>query len=484
VKFPAYPRTKPSGVEWLGDVPEHWALIPLRRTSTRYTGGTPDRSNDSYWEDGTIPWINSGAVNQGLITEPSAFITQEAYQNSSARWVANGALVMALAGQGKTKGIVAQTGIATTCNQSMAAICPAPPTEARYLYWLLVSQYEHIRNMAGGEARDGLNLEILGSIPCLKAPPAEQRTIAAFLDRETGRVDRLVAKKRELIERLKEKRTALISRTVTRGLPPGAGKKYPQISQIYADEMKRPKSSSENLRQSASICGSLPENPPLKPSGVEWLGEIPKHWEVAQLRRKAHILDCKHRTVPFIDDGIPLASIREVHGFEVDLTNAKQTSEDEYLTLIEGDRRPRVGDIIYSRNATVGDAALVATKERFCMGQDVCLIRAPKHHAKFLLFLFRSPPLMEQVESLMIGSTFRRINVGQIHAFWICVPPLPEQAAIAAYLDEETAKLDALVGKVEEAVDRLQEYRTALITAAVTGKIDVRTTVRHNIARL
>jgi restriction endonuclease S subunit len=108
------------------------------------------------------------------------------------------------------------------------------------------------------------------------------------------------------------------------------------------------------------------------------------------------------------------------------------------------------------------------------MGQDVCLIRAPNHHAKFLLYLFRSPPLMEQVESLMIGSTFRRINVGQIHAFWICVPPLPEQAAIAAYLDVETAKLDALVGKVEEAVERLQEYRTALITAAVTGKIDVR----------
>ncbi len=103
------------------------------------------------------------------------------------------------------------------------------------------------------------------------------------------------------------------------------------------------------------------------------------------------------------------------------------------------------------------------------MGQDVCLIRAPKHNAKFLLYLFRSAPLMQQVESLMIGSTFRRINVGQIHAFWICVPPLHEQAAIAAYLDEETAKLDALVGKVEVAVERLQEYRTALITAAVTS---------------
>lgn len=445
MKRPTYPQYKASGVEWFGDVPAHWTASALRRNSTRYAGGTPDRSNDSYWDEGTIPWINSGTVNQGLITEPSAFITNEAYRSSSARWVAKGALVMALAGQGKTKGMVAQTGIATTCNQSMAAICPVPPTDARYLYWLLVSQYEHIRNMAGGEARDGLNLEILGAIPCLNVPADEQKVIAAFLDRETGRVDQLVTKKRELIERLKEKRAALISRIVTRGLPTAAAR-----------------------------AAGLPENPALKPSGAEWLGDIPTHWEAAQLRRKAQIFDCKHRTVPFIDDGIPLASIREVHGFQVDLTNAKQTSEDEYLALIEGDRRPRIGDIIYSRNATVGDAALVTTSERFCMGQDVCLIRAPKHHSTYLRYLFRSAPLMEQVESLMIGSTFRRINVGQIHAFWICVPPPSEQASIAAYLDAETAKMDALVWRVEEAVERLQEYRTALITAAVTGKIDVR----------
>ena len=127
MKLPAYPRYKPSGVEWLGEVPKHWTLLALRRISTRYSGGTPDRSNDSYWQDGTIPWINSGAVNQGLITKPSTFITEEAYRNSSARWVAKGSLVMALAGQGKTKGMVAQTAIATTCNQSMAAICPGPP---------------------------------------------------------------------------------------------------------------------------------------------------------------------------------------------------------------------------------------------------------------------------------------------------------------------------------------------------------------------
>jgi type I restriction enzyme S subunit len=290
-----------------------------------------------------------------------------------------------------------------------------------------------------------LNTDTVGSIVVGLPPLDEQKTLSDFLDDETGRIDLLINEKQELIDRLKEKRSALISRTVTRGLPPEAAR-----------------------------AAGLSVDPPLKPSGIGWLGDIPTHWEAAQLRRKSHVIDCKHRTVPFIDDGIPVASIREVHDFEVNLTNAKQTSDEEYLALIEGGRRPRVGDIIYSRNATVGDAALVTTTERFCMGQDVCLIRAPKQIPKFLLYLFRAEPLIQQVESLMIGSTFRRINVGQIQTFWICVPPVTEQIAIVAFLDTETAKLDGLTVKIESAIERLQEYRAALINAAVTGKIDLR----------
>jgi type I restriction enzyme, S subunit len=160
----------------------------------------------------------------------------------------------------------------------------------------------------------------------------------------------------------------------------------------------------------------------------------------------------------------------------VDLSNAKQTTEEEYLGLLEGGRRPRLGDIIYSRNATVGDAAMVTTNERFAMGQDVCLIRSGKHDPKYLLYMLRSEPLLQQLESFMVGATFRRINVGDIKTFWLCWPPISEQRAIADFLDLETSGIDRMVAKVETAIERLQEYRTALITAAVTGKIDVRGT--------
>jgi type I restriction enzyme S subunit len=450
MKLPAYPRYRPSGVEWFGDVPEHWTPIALRRTSTRYAGGTPDRSNDSYWDEGTIPWINSGAVNQGLITAPSAFITEEAYRNSSARWVAKDALVMALAGQGKTKGMVAQTGIATTCNQSMAAICPTPPTEPRYLYWLLVSQYEHIRNMAGGEARDGLNLEILGSIPCLNVPPDEQRAIAAFLNRETGRVDRLVAMKRDLIERLNEKRAALIARTVTSGLPPEA----------------------------AHTAGFL-VNPPLKPVTLEWIGNIPEHWEVTKMSWVCvSIRDGTHNPPDRADGVHRLLSVRNVQGGKFALLSDDRTMTAEDFAELQRSYTVDEGDIVLAIvGATTGKSAIVGKLENVTVQRSLAILRPNKAviSSSFLHYVIQSPVVQTEIELTVFKySAQPGIYLEDIGRLLVVRPPLPEQAAIAAYLDKETAKLDGLVAKAETAVERLQEYRTSLITAAVTGKIDVR----------
>ena len=444
MKLPAYPKYKPSGTAWLGAVPERWDPIALRHISTRYAGGTPDRSNDSYWEDGTIPWINSGAVNQGLITEPSAFITEEAYHNSSARWVPKAALVMALAGQGKTKGMVAQTGIATTCNQSMAAICPTPRTDARYLYWLLVSQYEHIRNMAGGEARDGLNLEILGSIPCLKFSPTEQATIAAFLDREAGRIDQLVGKKCELIERLKEKRTALISRTVTRGLNPKAK---------------------------------------LKSSGHPWLDDIPNHWEVKRLKEVSVLFGRigfrGYSTDDLVYEGegaISMSPSNMTNGI-VSLDKCTWLSWEKYHESPEIQVQPE--DVIMVKTgSTLGKTAFVqSVPVPMTVNPQLMIFKEVKCSKRFLFYYVFSNVVQDVIPLHNTGSTIPTMTQEGIGKLPFPHPPLAEQVAIAEFLDHETAKLDTLVAKVETAVERLQEYRTALITAAVTGKIDVRKAV-------
>jgi type I restriction enzyme S subunit len=442
MKLPPYPDYKRTDVEWLGDVPTHWQVDRLKRSIDYSQNGVWGAEPDGGEDDVVCIRVADFDRNRFRVISKPPTLRAISRTERSSRTLSPGDLLIEKSGGGEKQLV----GCVVSFDHSFEAVSsnfiarmrPSSGMNSRYWAYAHASMYSGRLNYPSIKQTTGIqNLDTGAYLnECFVFPPSdEQRAIADFLDRETSRLDTLVGKKRELIEKLKEKRTALISRSVTRGLNPTAK---------------------------------------LKPSGVEWLGDIPEHWEAAQLRRKSIVLDCKHKTVSFVDDGIPIASIREVHGFEVDLSQAKKTTEEEYLEMIEGERKPRVGDIIYSRNATVGDAAQVTVKEPFCLGQDVCLIRAPKHHSRYLLYLFRSAPLLEQVESLMIGSTFRRINVGQIKAFWMSIPPLPEQCAIASDLDRETAKIDRMTEKVEAAIEKLREYRTALITAAVTGKIDVR----------
>ena len=440
MKFPAYPKYKPSGVEWLGDVPEKWTPIRLKWIATRYAGGSPDRSNDAYWEDGSIPWINSGEVNQRLITEPSAFITPEGYANSSARWVPAGALVLALAGQGKTKGMVAQTAIRTTCNQSMAAIVPNDLGTARYYYWLLVSQYESIRNMAGGEQRDGLNLDILGEIPCFRFDRAEQKAIGDFLDAQTARVDALLAKRRALIEKLSEKRAALISRTVTRGLNP-------------------------NIK--------------LKPSGIEWLGDIAHNWDTSRIKFlvSTPVTDGPHSTPEIFDEGIPFVSAEAINNLKINFDKIRGHITPEDHKEYSKKYKPKRGDIYMVKSgATTGRVAMVETDMEFNIWSPLAAIRCNSKlvDRNFLFLYMQSREFQTAVELSWSYGTQQNIGMGVIQNLEVPLPPLAEQIAIAEFLDRETAKIDRMVEKVEAAIGKLQEYRTALITAAVTGKIDVR----------
>ena len=206
---------KDSRVAWLGEIPVGWGIVSLKWKSSIYAGGTPDKERSEYWLDGTIPWLNSGAVNQFVITEPSDFITEEGFRNSSAKWIEKESIVVALAGQGKTKGMAALTTFRTTCNQSLSVIQPASDIDSGYLLYYLRTNYLNIRGLAGEGKRDGLNLEMIGSIPISVPPLEEQTTIANFLDRKMTEINGKIAKTQRIIELQKEYRTALISEVVT-----------------------------------------------------------------------------------------------------------------------------------------------------------------------------------------------------------------------------------------------------------------------------
>lgn len=200
---------------WLDKIPAHWSEGNLKVLSKIYSGGTPDKSKQEYWTDGTVPWLNSGSVNDFYINSPSEYITEEALAKSSAKWIKKGSVLVALAGQGKTKGMAAQLMIDSTCNQSMCAIVPGPKLDGNYLLWWLAGNYQNIRNMAGGDLRDGLNLEMIGSIKCPIPPLKEQLAIANHLHSLREKNITLIKKCKESIELLKEHRASLISAAVT-----------------------------------------------------------------------------------------------------------------------------------------------------------------------------------------------------------------------------------------------------------------------------
>lgn len=261
-----------------------------------------------------------------------------------------------------------------------------------------------------------------------------QKRIAAVLDEKTTRIDTLIARKQVLLERLAEKRQAIITQAVTKGLNPGA---------------------------------------PLKDSGINWLGQIPAHWEVKRLSFVSQVLDCKHRTPEYIDDGIPLVSTTEISPYKIDYQTKRQVSEDELAVMSEGGRRPRTDDIIYSRNASVGSAALVRDNRAICLGQDLCLVRPSAVLPSFLEYFLNSTACLTQLGSYLVGATFKRVNVDVIKKYSLPMPPKDEQVAISTFVRAAVAKAEVVERAIFDSISLLVEHRSALVTSAVTGRMEI-----------
>ena len=446
MSFPRYPKYKPSGVEWLGEVPVGWEVKPLRNVF-KFSKGLTITKEDL--RDEGVCCVNYGEIHSkyGFRLNPRIHplrcVAPEYLSSNPEALIRDGDFGFAdksedLEGSGNFTHLRSDdpifAGYHTIIARPRKGTCSLP-----LAYQIHSSVFRsQIQSQVKGVKVFSISQGILKGAKCRLPPLPEQTAIAEFLDRETGKIDGLVAEQRRLMELLKEKRQAVISHAVTKGLNPHA---------------------------------------PMKPSGIEWLGDVPAHWEVGPLKRYWSVTDCKHVTAEFVEDGIPLASIREVQSRWVALENAKCTTEYFYDLLIEGGRCPSPGDLIFSRNATVGEVAQVpAVHPRFAMGQDVVLLRklSPEYSSDYLQHVIRSPIIIQQLANMMIGSTFKRINVEEIRSFVVPSPPLAEQAEIAAFLEIETAKFDTLTAEAHRAIDLLQERRTALISAAVTGQIDVR----------
>ncbi len=306
------------------------------------------------------------------------------------------------------------------------------------LYWLSTIDMGELANPG---AVPSVNEGQIRSTPTVVPPREEQRTIAEFLDRETGKIDALVAKKEELIKLLQEKRTAFITHAVTKGLDPNA---------------------------------------PMKDSGIEWLGEIPAHWGSDRLKwvaklESGHTPD-KKVDAYWVGGDIPWVSLNDTsflkaHDFIEDTayhTNAQGLANSSARLL------PR-GAVVFTRDATIGLCA-ISTRPMAVSQHIIAWIPGARLLPEYLLRVFDA--MQHELMKLTMGATIRTIGMTDVKRLAGPVPPIEEQEAILCRLRQETFSADQLIAKVREAMDRLHELRTALISAAVTGKIDVRKEVK------
>jgi len=420
-------------VKWPCKFPDRWTVLPSKRLFPE----SKDRAPES--DEQLSATQEYGVISQAEFMRLAGRRVVQLNQNLELRKrVEIGDFVISMRSfQGGLERAWAEGGI----RSSYVVLRPRADLVPGY-YQRLFKSVDYIQALqsTANFIRDGqdMNYQNFVLIDLPFPPVSEQFCIAAFLDHETARIDALIEEQQRLIELLKEKRQAVISHAVTKGLDPTV---------------------------------------PLKDSGVEWLGEVPAHWVVAGLKWYWSVTDCKHITAEFVDEGIPLASIREVQSRYVALDNAKQTTEVFYRQLIEGGRELVAGDLIFSRNATVGQVAQVANwHPPFAMGQDVCVLKKQYEwlSSDYLQAVLRSPVVMVQLDNLMIGSTFKRVNVEDIRGIIVPMPPQGEQKIIAEYLIEKTEMFNSMLGEAQNTIALLQERRSALISAAVTGKIDVR----------
>ncbi len=441
MSFPRYPKYKASGVAWLGDVPEHWGVWKLTHAFDEIgSGTTPKTDNREYYENGTHSWVITGDLNDGDLYTCEKKITSRALSDhTSLRVYPAGSVVIAM--YGATIGKLAILKFPASVNQACCVFAGKLKIEYKFLFFWLLGFRPQIISLASGGGQPNINQDILRSLRVACPDLPEQTAIVEFLDRETAKVDALVAEQQRLMELLKEKRHSVISHAVTKGLNPRA---------------------------------------PMKSSGIEWIGDVPEHWGVWKL---THAFDeIGSGTTPKTDNREYYENGTHSWVITGDLNDGDlYTCEKKITSRALSDHTslrvyPAGSVVIAMYGATIGKLAIL--KFPASVNQACCVFAGKlKIEYKFLFFWLLG--FRPQIISLASGGGQPNINQDILRSLRVACPDLPEQTAIVEFLDRETAKFDTLTAEAQHAIDLLQERRATLISAAVTGQIDVRQRQRN-----
>ena len=429
-----YPETRDSGAAWLGRVPTHWAVRSVKRVFSIVGGATPKSGEPRYW-DGDVVWVTPADVSRAPSLGDSARrITEEGRRSCSTELVPSRSLVVT------SRAPVGNVAIAATSlctNQGCKALVPGGDAEPLFHFHVLTVLKEELESRAVGTTFAEISTDRLASVPIPVPPLAEQRSIARFLDHSCRRIGRYLAAKERLIELLEEQKQAVIRRAVTRGLDPTV---------------------------------------PHKPSGIEWLGDIPAHWMVAALHLRysqvlGKMLDSKRITGR---NQVPYLRNVDVQWDRINVADlpTMDVAESEYARYAV-----EPGDLLVCEGGEVGRCAIWTGELGRCIFQKALHRLRPRRVAddlpRFLYYALRAAKSGGAFESGFV-STIAHLTGERLRAHRFPFPPGAEQQAIVAHLDRATAALDAAIARTRRQRELVAEYRTRLVADVATGKLDVR----------
>ena len=431
-------------VPWINQCPPEWPLRPLKYAA-KINARTLGENTASDFE---ISYIDISSVDANGRQTPAETMTFGDAPSRARRVVSNGEVIISTVRTYlKAINYIENGNDNLICSTGFAVITPSPQVHPKFLlYWVRSEWFvNEIVARSVGVSYPAINAIEIGNLPFPTIAVEEQQAIAKFLDRETARIDELIAKNRRLIKLLQEQRTALITRIVTKGLNPDV---------------------------------------PMKDSGVEWLGGIPAHWEVKKLKYVVVTNPGAIKSGPF---GSQILT-SEMSGSDVKVYNQRNVVDQDfdagenYITQAKylelSSFTVYVGDILITTRGTIGRCAIVPQQAPLGILHP-CLMRIQPDIKKILsnylkIIIQDSTLFYSQLQYFSNATTIDVVYTDTLKNIKIPLPPPTEQLAIIDFLNQETARIDSLVDRINQAIEKLQEYRSALITAAVTGKIDVR----------
>jgi type I restriction enzyme S subunit len=434
---------KASDARQAGMIPTHWQAKRLKHLGRFQAGaGFPTDLQDN--ADQEIPFLKvkdiGGCLAAGSLNDVEHTITRETARHLRAEVLPAGCLVFAKIGAALLLNRFVQLPAPACIDNNMMAFVPHRTVNQKFArYAFNTVDFALIANPG---AVPSISESSLGVCEIALPPLDEQHTIAAFLDRETARIDALVAAKRRLIALLQEKRAALIARAVTRGLDPEV---------------------------------------PTKDSGVAWLGRVPTHWDVTPLKRVTSLIRSGKTPLGgatvYEDEGVPFLRSQNVHFSGLELSDVAFIDIDTHRSMSSSSVLPH--DVLLNiTGASVGRVCVVpASLQQANVNQHVCIIRLERDMAlsEFVATVLQSSGIQAQIRADETGSSREGLTFSQIGDFAIALPPLEEQRAVVTSMARELARLAQSTEIAEQTMQRLTEYRSTLITSAVTGRIDVRT---------